>query len=142
MGEYQFAYVSLLFRPLNVGLTLTWTFPPATPLRRQVKQIAGNIIPAIATTNAIVAGGQVMEAIKIIRGLDIRKHCKYTYVFHIEHTKRPPPSCLHRVCEGSIRPTIAMTRYDIDTSCHSHRCRSLLPPRPLASTLTPLATSH
>mmetsp|Transcript_7033 Transcript_7033/g.7145 ORF Transcript_7033/g.7145 Transcript_7033/m.7145 type:complete len:344 (-) Transcript_7033:261-1292(-) len=32
------------------------------------KGIAGNIIPAIATTNAIVAGIQVLQAIKIIKG--------------------------------------------------------------------------
>merc|ERR1711935_1057148 len=32
----------------------------------EVKGIAGNIIPAIATTNAITAGLQVMEALKIL----------------------------------------------------------------------------
>ena len=30
--------------------------------------MAGNIIPAIATTNAIVAGLIVMEALKVLRG--------------------------------------------------------------------------
>ncbi len=37
--------------------------------RFKVKEMAGNIIPAIATTNAIVAGIQVLEAIKIIKGI-------------------------------------------------------------------------
>jgi ThiF family len=30
--------------------------------------MAGNIIPAIATTNAIVAGVQVLQAFKILKG--------------------------------------------------------------------------
>ena len=34
--------------------------------RFDVKSMAGNIIPAIATTNAVIAGGIVMEALKII----------------------------------------------------------------------------
>ncbi|TMW63101.1 hypothetical protein Poli38472_002042 [Pythium oligandrum] len=44
------------------------------------KGIAGNIIPAIATTNAIVAGMQVLEAFKILRAVQpIAEACKYTY---------------------------------------------------------------
>lgn len=34
----------------------------------EVKQMAGNIIPAIATTNAMVAGLCVLQAIKVIKG--------------------------------------------------------------------------
>lgn len=44
------------------------------------KGIAGNIIPAIATTNAIVAGFQVLEAFKIVQAAaPIADTCKVTY---------------------------------------------------------------
>lgn len=36
--------------------------------RFDIKQMAGNIIPAIATTNAIVAGLSVLESFKVLRG--------------------------------------------------------------------------
>ncbi|CAG8755186.1 14665_t:CDS:2, partial [Dentiscutata heterogama] len=43
----------------------------------QVKAMAGNIIPAIATTNAIVAGMIVMQAFKVLNG-DFNE-CKTVY---------------------------------------------------------------
>ena len=39
-----------------------------TRSRFDIKQMAGNIIPAIATTNAIVAGLCVLEGFKILKG--------------------------------------------------------------------------
>jgi ubiquitin-like 1-activating enzyme E1 B len=39
--------------------------------RYDAKGIAGNIIPAIATTNAIIAGIQVMESLKLLKGASL-----------------------------------------------------------------------
>lgn len=47
--------------------------------RFDVKQKAGNIIPAIASTNAIVAGLIVLEAFKVIDGR--KQDCRFTYVY-------------------------------------------------------------
>jgi ubiquitin-like 1-activating enzyme E1 B len=53
--------------------------------RFDVKQKAGNIIAAIATTNAIIAGLIVLEALKVVNG-EIEA-CRFTYLF-----KEPNPS--------------------------------------------------
>lgn len=39
-----------------------------TKSKFEIKQMAGNIIPAIATTNAIVAGLCVLQSFKVLRG--------------------------------------------------------------------------
>ena len=44
------------------------------------KAMAGNIIPAIATTNAIIAGVIVMESLKILDGCI--KECKMVRIDH------------------------------------------------------------
>lgn len=46
----------------------SWAFGIDTKSRFDIKQMAGNIIPAIATTNAIVAGLCVLESLKVLRG--------------------------------------------------------------------------
>jgi len=44
--------------------------------RWDIKEIAGNIVPAIATTNAIIAGFIVLEALKVLRGdVDSCRYC-------------------------------------------------------------------
>ena len=83
------------------------------------KGIAGNIIPAIATTNAIVAGLQILNVFKILslqqkqstneKGINVKESCKYTYClrektrkgYYIQPTSLPPPNPNCFVCRGA-----------------------------------------
>lgn len=63
-----------------------------------IKQMAGNIIPAIATTNAMTAGLCVLQAIKVLRGaLDKAKTIflerSTARVFSSEKLQPPKPDC-------------------------------------------------
>ncbi|KAK5580083.1 hypothetical protein RB653_000096 [Dictyostelium firmibasis] len=54
--------------------------------RFDVKSMAGNIIPAIATTNAVIGGLIVIEAIKIVDGRF--DQCRSTYLYQLPSGKR------------------------------------------------------
>lgn len=54
------------------------------------KGVAGNIIPAIATTNAIVAGIQVFQAIKVIRAMrGSHPECAFEKCSHVYVNRMP-----------------------------------------------------
>lgn len=80
------------------------------------KGIAGNIIPAIATTNAIVAGLQILQAFYILRdqveGIkgNLKRSCRYTYClrdktrkgFYLLPTSLPDPNPKCFVCKNAV----------------------------------------
>lgn len=82
------------------------------------KGIAGNIIPAIATTNAIVAGLQVLQAFHILRSRllkgdaknNLKEVCRYIYClrdktrkgYYLQPTKLPDPNPECFVCRNAV----------------------------------------
>ena len=77
--------------------------------------MAGNIIPAIATTNAIIAGVCVLESLKIFQNEVGKSKTTYLarrpeHVFALEQSKPPNPHC--EVC------SVVRLRLQIDI----HRC--------------------
>lgn len=80
------------------------------------KGIAGNIIPAIATTNAIVAGLQILQGFHILKKQvenksgDLRNVCSYTYClrdktrkgFYLQPTTLPEPNPKCFVCKNAL----------------------------------------
>ncbi|XP_046361760.2 SUMO-activating enzyme subunit 2-like [Haliotis rufescens] len=91
--------------------------------RFDIKSMAGNIIPAIATTNAIIAGLIVMEGLKILAG-DIEK-CKTVYLNRQPNARKkllvpcsldpPNPKCY--VCSAKPEVTVRLNTDKITVKC-------------------------
>lgn len=73
-----------------------------------IKQMAGNIIPAIATTNAMVAGLCVMQAFKVLKGEYARTRWLWLWngSLRTDHLEKPNLEC--PVC------SVAMGRLHVD----------------------------
>lgn len=66
----------------------SWNYKIPLQSEFKNKEMAGNIVPAVATTNAIVAGIQVIEAIKVISSKQqIQQEENQTSVFGIDELK-------------------------------------------------------
>lgn len=72
------------------------------------KQMAGNIIPAIATTNAMVAGLCVMQSFKVLKGEYTRTRWLWLWngALRTDQLEKPNPECA--VC------SVAMGRLHVD----------------------------
>jgi ubiquitin-like 1-activating enzyme E1 B len=88
-----------------------------TKSKFDIKQMAGNIIPAIATTNAIVAGLCVLQSFKVLRG-------DFSSTKEVSQTS-PPASQSLRV-SSRWRPEFAMLAAGL--SYFTMRCGSTSSP--------------
>ncbi|GAV53979.1 hypothetical protein ZYGR_0AK04810 [Zygosaccharomyces rouxii] len=93
-----------------------------------IKQIAGNIIPAIATTNAIVAGLSTLTALRLLNflpyaktnsGLDVNmaftaRASNLSKDRYLSNPKLAPPNCNCAVCSKVARGVVKVTKQGLE----------------------------
>lgn len=93
-----------------------------------IKQIAGNIIPAIATTNAIVAGLSTLTSLRLLNllpyarassGLDVNmaftaRASNLSKDRYLSNPKLAPPNCNCAVCSKVARGVIKITTQGLE----------------------------
>jgi ubiquitin-like 1-activating enzyme E1 B len=94
------------------------------------KGIAGNIIPAIATTNAIVAGLQVLQAFQVLakqmenKPGELKECCRFIYClrdktrqgYYLQPTSLPSPNPKCFVCRSAVlQLTLDTTKWTFET---------------------------
>lgn len=98
-------------------------FSIETKSKFDIKQIAGNIIPAIATTNAVTAGVCVLQSLKVVaNALDSARNVYLSHqpdkIFSVQKVRPPNPECpVSNVARATIEvdPSKATLRQFIDS---------------------------
>ena len=90
---------------------MTHSIPVGTAF--EVKQMAGNIVPAISSTNALAAAFQVQQALKFLRGDSLRVvFCDPEGMKHISSIdafeEGPNPRCV--ICNNKTQRLILRVR--------------------------------
>lgn len=99
----------------------------------KIKEMAGKIMPAISSSNALVAALQVFEGIKLLakrydqlRGISYKRLCKETRLCPLKRVNEAPsPTCA--VCSDDSRYIALLTVKNFDTFTFKELVDTVLP---------------